>query len=126
MSHQHFIPQSDLDKLTWMRVFARGISANPAAYQLALTDATTIQRAVDELDEAYLHAVTTETRTAVTICDKNMARNSAEKLCRGYARRIKYNDGISDGSKTAILVRPVNPGRSPIGAPHTSPLVNII
>jgi hypothetical protein len=53
-------------------------------------------------------------------------RNSAEQICRQYALLIKFNAGISNPDRIAIGIRPVNPARSPINVPDSSPLFNIL
>jgi len=121
-----YIPSTDAGALQWMEAFAAGISANAPLYGLSAADAAGIQAAVDAYATALTVATTPSTRTEVTINDKNNARNAAEQICRQFAILIKFNDGISDGDKIAIGVRPVNNSREPINVPDTSPLLSII
>jgi hypothetical protein len=122
----HFIPQDQAGALDWMRSFASGISGNPAVYELSPGEAATIAQAVDAFAAAYAVALDPATGTKVTRQIKDEARNSAEDLCRRFARIIKSNNGVSDAAKIAIGVRPINNGRSKIHVPRSSPLLTII
>jgi hypothetical protein len=104
----HFIPQDQAGKLDWMQSFAHGISASPSVYALSPGEAATIVRAVDAFAAAYAVATNPATGTTVTTRIKDEARNSAEDLCRTFARIIKSNKGVSDAAKIAIGVRPMN------------------
>lgn len=121
-----YIPAEDALALNWMQTFAAGLTAAPATYQLTATDAAAITGAVDDFAAAYAIAVNPALRTPVTIVVKDDTRRSADQICRQYAILIKQNAGISDGEKTAIGVRPINPTRDPIPVPTSSPLLNIV
>jgi len=121
-----YIPASDAEALAWMETFSSGITASPATYNLVAADATAIAAAVASFSSAQSVAVNPATRTKVTVNERDVARASAEELCRQYAMLIKENAGISDANKIAIGVRPVNTTRTPIPAPATSPLLNIV
>jgi hypothetical protein len=121
-----YIPAKDAEASLWMQTFANGISANPSTYQLQSTDATTISNTVNAFKNALTVSVDPATRTATTIAVKDDARATAEALCRQYAINIKFNAGISDANKIAIGVRPVNPNRSPVNVPASSPLLNVV
>jgi hypothetical protein len=121
-----YIPAPDAEALAWMQTFSAGITASPATYNLVAADATAIAAAVSAFASAQAIAVDPATRTKVTVNQKDAARASAEELCRQYAAGIKVNAGISDANKIAIGVRPINPTRTPIPAPTTSPLLNIV
>lgn len=121
-----FIPSSDANALLWLQAFANGIAANFATYQLVLADSTTISNAVNDYAAALALATANATRTSSTIIAKDAARESAEAVVRQFAILIKYNDGISDEAKNDIGVRPVNPSKSPINVPDSSPLLNIL
>ena len=123
---ESFITARDAEALAWMQVFADGIAASPATYELMASDATAIQNAVNAFAAAYGDAVDPATRTPVVINLKDTERNAAEQICRQYAIGIKYNAGISDANKIAIGVRPVNPDRNPISVPASSPMLNVV
>lgn len=121
-----YIPAQDAQALGWMQTFSTGISASPATYQLTASDATAIQNAVDAFAAAYADAIDPAQRSPVNVNLKDTTRNAAAQICRQYATLIKVNAGISDADKIAIGVRPVNPSRTPINCPQTSPLLNVI
>lgn len=121
-----YIPDRDPEARAWLNTFAAGITANPGLYQQAPADAAAIQAAVDAFEAAYLVAIDPATRTPVSVSNKDETRNSAEQICRQYAKLIKYNGGISNQDKIAIGVPPVNTDREPIECPQTSPLLNVI
>lgn len=120
-----YIPTREADALIWMQAFASTIQANFATYELTSADATTISNAVQAFADALAIVAEPTTRTPVNVNTKDTLRNAAENLCRQYATQIKYNNGISDASKIAAGVRPVNNSREPIFVPQTSPLVNV-
>lgn len=121
-----YIPASDAGALAWMTTFAEGITANPGKYQLTSVDAASISNLVNAYSAAYADALDPAQRTSVNVAVKDNARASAEQLCRQYATLIKFNAGISDPDKIAIGARPVNPNRTPINPPASSPLLNVI
>jgi hypothetical protein len=121
-----YIPAKDAEASLWMQTFANGIAANPSTYQLSSSDATTISNAVNAFKDALAVTSDPATRTVTSIATKDDTRATAENLCRQYAMLIKLNAGISDANKLAIGVRPVNPNRSPINVPDSSPLLNVI
>jgi hypothetical protein len=121
-----YLPGTDEGALTWMQNFSSGITANPALYQLMAADATTISSAVTAFATALAVSSNPATRTPVTVATKDDAKTSAEQVCRQYAQMIKLNAGISDPDKIAIGVPPVNTTRSPIPAPSSSPLLDVI
>jgi hypothetical protein len=109
-----------------MQAFAAGISASPASYMLSPVDATSISNSVAAYASALSTCTTPPTRNAGTINAKDVARASAEALCKQYAILIKYNAGISDQDKIDIGIRPINPSRDPVECPQTSPAVAIV
>jgi hypothetical protein len=121
-----YIPNTDANALAFMQTFSAGISANPAVYQLASSDAAAISAAVNNFASKYAIAVNPATRTPGNIAAKTDAKKSAIALIRQYAIDIKYNAGIPDEKKIDIGVRPVNASRTPINVPQSSPLLNIV
>ena len=123
---ESYIPVEESQALTWMQVFAAGITANPALYAQSAADAAAITAAVNSFATAYAVANNPATRTEVTVANKNDALEAAEAICRQYAQVIKYNAGVTDPDKIAIGIRPVNTERNPVNVPDSSPLLNVI
>jgi hypothetical protein len=121
-----FIPHRDVDALTWMQNFSSLITAAPARYALVAADATSIATAVQEFSTSLTVALEPSTRTKVTVNTKNEKRAAAESVCRQYAGVIKRNAGVTDSDKIAIGVPPINNERTPVPAPGSSPLLNVI
>lgn len=121
-----YIPRKDADALIWMKTFAGGLLAEPYAYMLSPSDAQSIAQAVGEYEQALGRATSPETRTSSAVCEKDQTRNSAEQICQLFYMLIKISAGISDDSKIAIGVRPVNRSRIRINCPQTSPLLNVL
>lgn len=126
MATSDYIPASDDGFRTFAENFAANITANPALYMLTPAQASSIQGVVDDYVARLAVSSNETTRTRTTIADKDDARSVAETMIRQYAIDIKYNEGITDGDKLAIGVRPVNPNREPIDPPTTQPLLNVL
>lgn len=121
-----YIPAEEDAALAWMTVFAAGLTNQGAVYMVSAADALAVTNAVSAFADALAITQDPATKTKVTVADKDLARLSAEQICRQFAMMIKENAGISDPDKIAIGVRPANNSREPIPAPDTSPLMNII
>jgi hypothetical protein len=121
-----YIPSSDGPALDWMENFSALITAAPATYGLVAADATAIAAVVSAFSTALTAAIDPATRTKVTVNTKNEKRAAAQALCRQYAAVIKHNAGVTDSDKIALGVPPVNNERTPVPAPGTSPLLNVI
>ena len=121
MPSTDYIPRNDDAFRTYAENFAGIISANPALYMLTAAQAASIQGVVDTFVAKLAISSNENTRTKNTIADKDDARSVAETMIRQYAVDIKNNEGITDGDKLAIGVRPINPDREPIEPPTTQP-----
>ena len=121
-----YIPQTDEGFRTWAENFAQSISLDPAKFMMTPAQAASIQAAVDNFVAKLAIATNEFTRTSVTIADKDDALSAAKTLCRQYAIDLKFNEGIADGDKIGVGVRPVNPDREPIDCPSTPPLINVL
>ena len=126
MPSTDYIPRNDDAFRTYAENFASNISASPANYMLTPAQAASIQGVVDDFVAKLAIAQNELTRTKQTIADKDDARSVAETMIRQYAIDIKNNEGIPDGEKLAIGVRPINPDREPIDPPTTQPLINVL
>ena len=126
MPSTDYIPRNDDAFRTYAENFADIISANPALYMLTAAQAASIQGVVDIFVAKLAISSNENTRNKNTIADKDDARSVAETMIRQYAMDIKTNDGVTDGDKLAIGVRPINPDREPIDPPTTQPLLNVL
>jgi hypothetical protein len=121
-----FIPRADAAAQLWMRAFAGGISLDPARYMIAPAQSALISEVVQRFCAAMLVSSNEATRTKPSLIVKQNARAAAERVCREYARLIKFNLGIDDADKVAIGVKPINLSRSEVTVPQTFPLLGII
>jgi hypothetical protein len=121
-----YMPRKDADALAYMKNFAAVAAAHPERYFMVKSDADAINRCVDDFEQAYFAANDQSTRTSSAVNLKNQTRTSAEQLIAGYYNSIKQSAGISDQSKIAIGVRPVNRGRRRITCPQSEPSLNIL
>lgn len=126
MSLAPYIPYSDEGFQTWAVNFRDRLNANAALYGLVPADAAAVTVVVDDFVAKFALASQPITRTSQAISDKDVARATAETLLRQYAIDVKYDQGVTDGDKINLGVRPVNPNREPIDCPQTSPLLSII
>ena len=120
------IPRPDGLALTWMKHLLAGIAAEPSRYDCSQPDCENLAVVVGNYDRAYTLATGETTRTKPSIDDKDVCRAAAEQTCRQFANLIRNNGGISDSDKIAIGIRPANPDRTPIFAPRSSPLLNVV
>jgi hypothetical protein len=121
-----YIPSDDAQFGIWAQAFASGISTNPPLYMMTQAQAASIQAAVNDFIAKLAIARNENTRTKPTVIDKDNSRAACESLCRSYAILIKENEGIDDGDKVRIGVRPVNPSRERRDCPQSAPLMNIL
>ena len=121
-----YMPADDAGALSFMTVFAAGLTANTATYMVSSADALAVTNSVNLFAAALAITDDPATKTKVTVAAKDDARIAAEQIVRQYVSLIKPNAGISDPDKIAIGVRPVNTSRDPINPPSSSPLLNII
>lgn len=126
MPSTDYIPRNDEMFRSFAENFASTISADPGTYMLTSAQAASIQGVVNIFVDKLTIASTENTRTKNTIADKDDARSIAESMIRQYALDIKFNEGVTDGDKLAIGVRPINPDREPIEPPTTQPLLNVL
>ena len=126
MPSSDYIPPSDDNFRSYAETFANTITADPALYMLTPAQAASIQGVVDDFVAKLAISSAENTRNKNTIADKDDARSIAENMIRQYAMDIKNNEGITDGDKLAIGVRPINPDREPIDPPTTQPLLNVL
>ncbi len=126
MPSTDYIPRNDEAFRTWAENFSTNLNLNPALFMLTPAQAASIQGTVDTFVAKLASASNEATRTKTSIADKDDARSVCENMCRQYAIDIKNNEGITDGDKLAVGVRPINPDREPVDCPTTPPLINVL
>src|SRR5689334_12037274 len=105
--------KKDSELVVQLPVFANGIAANIAKYQVSLPDANAMVSAVNDYLAKYSAWNDPATRTAATLEQKSASKASALGICRVFYRQIAGNVGISDADKVLIGVTPLNNTRTP-------------
>lgn len=100
-----FIPQRKAEFQQFAMAFASAVGSSPWTYGISQSDADTIQRAVDEFNEAFALASSPLTRTPGNVSVKDTKRNQLESLIRMYAAQFRANMGISNASLIEVGVR---------------------
>ena len=135
MATAPYIPARDSTLDNWSDNFQTLIAASPATYGLVAADATAITNAFTLWHAAYLLGgsagsppvpLNPSTFTRVTVADKNSQKIAMTGLLRSYAAQIRINPGVSNADKTALGLNLPNNSPSPIGAPTTFPLLNLV
>lgn len=121
-----YIPAKDADLLAWSDNFAALITASPSTYGLVAGDAAAINAVNTPWDAAYAAAVSPATRGPMTVQDKNSAKAALLAVCRPYALQVRNNAGVSDADKVALGLTVPSTSRTPILAPQTQPLIQIV
>lgn len=121
-----YIPPKDSDLLAWATNFDNLITAAPGTYGLVAADALAITAVVGPYQTAQGVVDNPSTRTSVTIAAKNAAKQAMLVIVRTYASQIRLNAGVSNSDKLALGLNLPNNTPSPIPAPTSNPLLNII
>lgn len=121
-----YIPTSDSGFKDWLLNFSTLISADPSKYGLDASDATIIGNLYTAYAAAYQTVQSPSTRTPNAVAQKDALKASAIGSCRVYAMGIKTNIGVDNNDKIALGIHVNDPTPSPIPAPETAPLLNIV
>lgn len=131
MSHAYnqsgsYIPSTDAGFRDWLVNFSNLISADPIRYGLEQSDATIIANLKTTYDDAYQTVQSPSTRTPNAIGQKDALKASAIASVRVYAMLIKSNAGVTNDDKLALGIHVDDTTHTPIPAPESSPLLNIV
>ena len=118
--------QKESELVVQLPVFAAGIAANIALYQVSQADADAIAAAVDDFVEKHAAWNNPATRTIGTLEAKDAAKFAALGICRVFYRQVQVNQGISNESKLLIGVTPLNTARTRRNCPQTSPALSVV
>src|SRR4051812_47034888 len=106
-------------------VFANGIRANNALYQVSIPDADACVAAANQFTADYTTWNDPATRTIGSFEQKRASKSSALGICRVFYGQIQRNNGISDADKLLINVTPLSNTRTRRDCPNTSVSVSI-
>ncbi len=99
-----FIPDADSGFARMARVFADNIANDPARYLLSASDAAIITQAVNAFRDALAASLWVNTRTTITIMEKDEARAKAEQVVRKYANLIRVSEEIRQVDKQMVFI----------------------
>jgi hypothetical protein len=120
-----YIPSKEADLDAWAANFSTLISAAPAMYGLALSDAGTIAAMFANWHSAYVLTTSNTTKTAATVAAKNTQKVNMLGVIRPYAQMIALNPGVSSANKIALGLNPRTSTPSPITPPASNPILNV-
>ena len=120
-----YIPAQELAMDAWSANFAALIAAAPATYGLMESDAAGISAVQSAFNAALLLATNPATKTKATVADKDAKKAVMLTLLRHYAQTIKRNLGISNQTKAALGLTLDAPGKTPVPAPATAPVLRV-
>jgi hypothetical protein len=121
-----YIPKTEDGLRNWANNFSTLITANPTTYGLMASDATAIAALVDAFDAALTLATDPSTKTKTTVLARDAAKSAMLPVLRHYAQTIKLNDGVTNEEKGALGLTIDDTQRTPIPAPSTQPICNIV
>lgn len=121
-----YIPAKDAQFLAWLDNFDDLTSVNFAAYGLSGGEAASITTVRTDFDNAYATASNPATRTPVTVALKDTQKATALATVRPLAQKIRNNPAVSDMTRVALGLTVPDTAPSPIPAPTTFPLLDIL
>lgn len=121
-----YIPNKDVDLVTWGNTFASALTANPAAYGIDAGDALLIQTEYDDYAAAYTIATDPATRTPETVAHKNGEKALFLADARYFAQLISANRGVSNEDKIAAGLVIPDTVPTPVPTPTTAPQLQLV
>jgi hypothetical protein len=121
-----WIPSTDAALATFSQNFSDVFSADPVSYGFVTADATAFALVNDAYQTSYATATNPSTRTADTIAQKDTDKNALKPELRRLGNLMQANPAVSDASKAAIGLTIRNPIPTPIVAPTSFPLIDIL
>jgi hypothetical protein len=121
-----YIPPKDVDFKAWLDNFDDITSVDFAALGLTGPEAASITAVRTAYDSAFDTATNPVTRTPVTIALKDTAKATALATVRPLAQKIRNNPAVSDGDKVALGLTVPDTAPTPIPAPITFPLLDLL
>lgn len=121
-----YIPTTDALLINWGRNYSDLLTATPATYGLEAADALIVQTQFDIFDDSYDAAIAPETRTIVTVADKDGEKLTFLRIARLYAAIIRANQGVTDEDKTALGLNIPDLVPTAIPPPTTYPEISVI
>ncbi len=121
-----YLPVRDNDLGQWAQNFSQLLLASPASYGLTPADGAAIASYVSAFTAALAAVNNPATRTIASVATKDGAKAAMLATVRPYAMQIRNNLGVSNADKAAVGLRIVDQTKTPIAAPVTQPLINVL
>lgn len=121
-----YIPTRDTELGAWAGNFSTLVSASPGSYGLTAGDATTIATYVNAFTAALGVVNNPATKSKATVAAKDGAKAAMLDIVRPYAQQVRNNLGVGNSEKLALGLTVVDRTPSPVPAPVSSPLLNVI
>jgi hypothetical protein len=123
MAHD-YIPRSDGDFLSWVKILFAAVEENAELWHLAPASWAHINPPmITKYDSAYKKTIGTN-RGKVDVMAKNIARDALKDATRKYVNEfLKYNSAITSDDRVRLGLRIPDTKRTPVHVPVTTPRV---
>jgi hypothetical protein len=121
-----YIPPKDADLLSFVNNFTTLIDAAPATYGLTPADAAIIDAAIAPFVADMDLVNSPSTKTAAVVSQKDTDKVNMLNVIRPYCQQISNNPGVASTDKIALALNPKTSTPSPIVAPVSNPILNLL
>lgn len=121
-----YIPASDAGIQAWAANFDSIVAVDYASLGISAPEAAAVTAATGDYTSKLTLATDPSTRTPVAISDKNVSRAALLATVRPLAQRVRIDPSISDMVKVSLGLNPYGTPPTPISAPTTFPLLDIL
>src|SRR5262245_53070310 len=116
-----FPPNREADLVTWTGTFSALVSGSPTTYGLTAPQATAYATLSTAFVDSFNIANAEETRTRVTVADKNAAKFAMIANARMLIRIIQGVPTVTPAMKIALGINPHDTLPTPIPPPAVAP-----
>jgi hypothetical protein len=121
-----YLPQQDAALQAWAANFDSIVAVDFASLGVSAPEAAAITAAVADFTAKLTLATDPGTRTPVAVAAKNVSRAAMLATIRPIAIRIAIDPSILPEDKTDLGLNPHTSGPTPVSAPGTFPLLDIL
>ncbi|HZZ42400.1 MAG TPA: hypothetical protein VFE58_05650 [Tepidisphaeraceae bacterium] len=121
-----WLPLKDADLLPFMQNMSGKITATPATYGLLPADATALAGYLTTFSTNLAVATAPATRTAVSVAAKDISKAVLVADARIIAKKVQANPAVTPDQKIALGLPVHKDTPTPIPAPSTKPMLNIV
>ena len=120
------LPNAEGELTQYAENFVKQMTDHTAEYQLTAEELKQVQDAVSEWINRADEATTARDAARAATEAKDSARSVLEETLRTRITLIQANPAISEQAKQVAGIRPHKATRTPVPAPHTSPIGSVI